>query len=106
MLSDNHDKVRSVWLVFYKKCSGKRGVTLDEAVEEALRFGLINSKQRNRDQETFVLRFSPRKAHSVWSKINKKRAERLIISGKMAEAGLAKVEEAKKDGYWERPTQI
>jgi uncharacterized protein YdeI (YjbR/CyaY-like superfamily) len=100
-LSDNHNKVSSVWLVFYKKCSGKKGVTLDEAVEEALRFGWIDSRQRNRDQETFVLRFSHRKAHSVWSKINKERAERLIISGKMTEAGLAKVEEAKKDGYWE-----
>ena len=100
-LSDNHDKVSGVWLVFYKKCSGKRGLTLDEAVEEALRFGWIDSRQRNRDQETFVLRFSPRKAHSLWSKINKERAEKLIASGKMTESGLAKIEEAKKNGYWE-----
>ena len=100
-LSDNHDTVSSVWLVFYKKCSSKRGITLDEAVEEALRFGWIDSRQRNRDQESFVLRFSPRKAHSLWSKINKERAEKLIASGKMTESGLAKIEEAKKNGYWE-----
>jgi uncharacterized protein YdeI (YjbR/CyaY-like superfamily) len=100
-LSDNHDKVSSVWLVFYKKCSGKSGITLDEAVEEALRFGWIDSRQRKRNQETFVLRFSPRKERSLWSKINKARAEKLIASGKMTESGLKKIEEAQKNGYWE-----
>jgi uncharacterized protein YdeI (YjbR/CyaY-like superfamily) len=100
-LSQNHDRVSSVWLVFYKKCSQKTGITLDEAVEEALSFGWIDSKQKSRNKETYVLRFSPRKPNSVWSKINKDRVERLIASGQMTQAGLAKVEEAKKSGHWE-----
>jgi uncharacterized protein YdeI (YjbR/CyaY-like superfamily) len=100
-LSQNHNRTDNVWLVFYKKCSTKKGLTLDEAVEEALSFGWIDSRQHNRDKETYMLRFSPRRAASVWSKINRERAERLIATGQMTPAGLAKVEEAKKTGQWD-----
>jgi len=71
-------------------------------VEEALCFGWIDSKLKSRNQETFVLRFSKRKADSVWSKINRERAERLTTLGKMTQAGLAKIEEAKKSGQWDK----
>jgi uncharacterized protein YdeI (YjbR/CyaY-like superfamily) len=99
-LEKNHDKETEVWLVHYKKSPGKRGMTLEESVEEAICFGWIDGKLRKMDDERFVLRFSPRKAKSVWSKINKERAERLTESGRMTDAGLAKIEEAKKSGFW------
>ncbi|MCW4002590.1 MAG: hypothetical protein NWE95_01575 [Candidatus Bathyarchaeota archaeon] len=100
-LEQNHDKESNVWLVFYKKQSGKKGIRLEEAVEEAICFGWIDGKLKRVDDERFILRFSRRKANSAWSKINKERAERLIKSGRMTPAGLAKIEEAKKTGLWD-----
>ena len=100
-LSQNHDKVNSSWLTFYKKNSHKKGISLEESVEEALCFGWIDGKLRRIDDERYALRFSPRKAKSVWSKINKDRAEKLIRAGKMTSAGLAKIEAAKKNGLWD-----
>jgi uncharacterized protein YdeI (YjbR/CyaY-like superfamily) len=100
-LEENHDSRLEAWLVIYKKHSGKDGITYDEALEEALCFGWIDGKMQSLDGEKFVLRFSPRKANSVWSKINKEKAERLIKSGRMTGSGLAKIEEAKKSGLWE-----
>jgi uncharacterized protein YdeI (YjbR/CyaY-like superfamily) len=100
-LEENHDEKIYVWLALYKKESGKKRLTLEEAVEEAMCFGWIDGKLKRFDDEKFILRFSMRKANSVWSKINKERAERLIKSGKMTTAGLAKIEEAKKTGLWD-----
>jgi uncharacterized protein YdeI (YjbR/CyaY-like superfamily) len=100
-LEKNHHKESPVWLVFFKKESGKKGITLEEAVEEAICFGWIDGKLKRVDDERFILRFSRRKANSVWSKINKERAEKLIKSGRMTPAGLAKIEEAKKTGMWD-----
>jgi len=99
-LEKNNDKFTGVWLLFYKKGSIKKGITLEESVEEALCFGWIDGKLKKVDDEKFVLRFSPRKANSIWSKINKERAEKLIKSGRMTDGGLAEIEEAKKSGYW------
>ncbi|MBN1245607.1 YdeI/OmpD-associated family protein [Candidatus Bathyarchaeota archaeon] len=100
-LEKNYDKESHIWLALYKKGSGKKGITLEESVEEAMCFGWIDGKLKRLDAERFILRFSPRKANSVWSKINKERAEALMKSGKMTEAGLAKIEEAKKTGLWD-----
>ena len=101
-LTQNHEKADSVWLTFYKKSSGKKGMPLEESVEEAICFGWIDGKLRRIDDERFVVRFSPRKAKSVWSKINRERAERLIRSGRMTSAGLAKIEAARKSGWWDK----
>ena len=101
-LERNHDKGNHVWLTYYKKGSGTKGITLEESVEEAICFGWIDGKLRRIDDERFVVRFSPRKAKSVWSKINKERAERLMKSGRMTTAGLAKIEAARKSGCWDR----
>jgi uncharacterized protein YdeI (YjbR/CyaY-like superfamily) len=100
-LSINYDKKEFAWLVFFKKSSKQKGLTLNEAVEEAIRFGWIDGKLKRLDEERFILRFSPRKVRSVWSKINKERAEQLIASGKMSPAGLVKIEEAKRTGLWD-----
>jgi len=100
-LAQNHDKTDHVWLLFYKKHVNKKGITLEEAVEEAISFGWIDDKLRRVDEEKFALRFSPRKPKSVWSRINRERAERLITTGKMTKDGLVMIEEAKKSGAWE-----
>jgi uncharacterized protein YdeI (YjbR/CyaY-like superfamily) len=99
-LANNHHKLNYVWLIFYKNNFSKNGISLDESVEEAICFGWIDGKLRKIDDEKFILRFSPRKAKSVWSRINRKRAEKLIKLGKMTDAGLMKIKEAKESGYW------
>ena len=100
-LEEHADSAKEVWLLHYKKKSGKVPVSLDSAVEEALCFGWIDGKLRGIDAESYALRYSPRKPDSVWSKINKARAESLINSGKMRPSGLARIEEAKKNGSWD-----
>jgi uncharacterized protein YdeI (YjbR/CyaY-like superfamily) len=99
-LAENHDKSKGVWFVYFKKTSGKPRVTYDEAVEEALCFGWIDSLPRKLDEERSKLLFTPRKPKSVWSKLNKERIERLIKNGLISEIGLAKIEAAKADGSW------
>ena len=99
-LKKNHAEKQGVWFVYYKKASGKPRVSYDEAVEEALCFGWIDSLPRKIDDERSKLLFTPRKPKSVWSKLNKTRIEKLIENGAMTEIGSAKIEAAKKDGSW------
>jgi len=100
-LEKNHDKQAEAWLIIYKKRSKQTGLRYYEALEEALCFGWIDGKMKSIDRERFTLRFSTRKAKSVWSKINKDQAEQLIAQGRMASAGLAKIQEAKRNGAWD-----
>lgn len=99
-LAENHDRSDGVWLVYFKKSANKPRVTYDEAVEEALCFGWIDSLPRKIDDERSKLLFTPRKPKSVWSKLNKTRIEKLLKNGAMTAAGLAKIEAARKDGSW------
>ncbi|HYR07894.1 MAG TPA: YdeI/OmpD-associated family protein [Longimicrobium sp.] len=101
-LQKHHARGEGVWLVSYKKAAGKPRVEYDEAVEEALCFGWVDSKPARLDDERSMLYFAPRKPKSGWSGINKERVERLIAAGLMAPAGLAKVEAAKADGSWSK----
>ncbi len=101
-LSKNHAMTTSIWLFFYKKSVTKKGMTPEEAVEEAICFGWIDGKLRRVDEERFMLRFSARKDGSVWSQINRLRAEKLIAEGKMTSAGLVKIEQAKESGHWDK----
>ena len=89
-----------VWLISYKKDTGKPRFDYDESVEEALCFGWVDSKPAKLDDERSMLWFAPRKSKTNWSKLNKDRVEKMIKAGLMAPAGLAKVEAAKKDGSW------
>ncbi len=100
-LEKNHKTINEVWLLHYKKQLRKQSLNHIDAVEEALCFGWIDSKLKKIDEERFILKYSPRKPRSVWSKINKEKAEAMIISGKMTQAGLDKIEEAKKHGLWD-----
>ena len=97
----NHTIFNEIWLIHYKKSSSKKNLNHFDAVEEALCFGWIDSKLKRIDEERFILRYSPRKPKSVWSKINKETAERMIKLGKMTEHGLNKIELAKKHGLWD-----
>ncbi len=99
-LEQNHAASRGVWLVYYKKGSGRPRVPYGEAVEEALCFGWVDSRPNALDDERYMQLFSPRKPGSPWSKLNKQRVERLTRQGRMAPAGLEKVEAAKRDGSW------
>lgn len=86
-LSKNHDKEKEIWLVFHKKAAEKPGVSYNEAVEEALCFGWIDSIVRSSGDDSRVQRFTPRNPKSNWSELNRERARRLIKSKLMTSAG-------------------
>ena len=88
-LGGNHAKVRELLVGFYKKDSGKGGLTYKEGVDEALCFGWIDGVRRRWDETRYTIRFTPRKARSIWSAVNRKRARELEAQGLMAAAGLA-----------------
>ena len=98
-LQDHHGDSDGVWLVTAKK--GVAGVSRDEALEEALCHGWIDGQARRRDDETYLQRYTPRRARSAWSQRNTKIVERLTAEGRMHPAGLAEVERAKGDGRWD-----
>ncbi|HEU0297651.1 MAG TPA: YdeI/OmpD-associated family protein [Anaerolineales bacterium] len=99
-LEKNHTRNEGIWLISYKKATGKARVDYDESVEEALCFGWIDSKGNKLDEERTMLWFAPRRAGTGWSKLNKDRIEKLIRTGLMAPAGQAKINAAKRDGSW------
>ena len=87
-LQKNHKHAKDIWLIFYKKESGKPFIPYDDAVEEALCFGWIDSIIKKSDEESRAQRFSPRKPNSQLSELNKERIRRMIKAGKMTPAGL------------------
>jgi uncharacterized protein YdeI (YjbR/CyaY-like superfamily) len=99
-LKKNHKRDQGVWLVTYKKATGQPRVEYDDAVEEALCFGWVDSKPAKLDDERSMLWFAPRKAKTGWSAPNQKRVAKMIAEGLMHASGLAKVEAAKADGSW------
>jgi uncharacterized protein YdeI (YjbR/CyaY-like superfamily) len=99
-LEENHRTCKEIWLIHYKKSSEKKSITPQEAIEEAICFGWIDSTLKKIDEKRYILRYSPRREKSVWSKINKETAEKMISSGKMTEYGLEKINSAKKHGLW------
>jgi uncharacterized protein YdeI (YjbR/CyaY-like superfamily) len=105
-LEKSHEISPGIWLIYYKSSTGKRKLLYDDAVEEALCFGWIDSTTRPIDTERYMQRFTPRKPKSGWSGLNKKRIEKLIGAGLMKHAGLKKIETAKKDGSWESLDKI
>jgi uncharacterized protein YdeI (YjbR/CyaY-like superfamily) len=104
-LAENYQTEKELWLIFHKKHTGKPGLTHVEAVEEALCFGWIDGILKRIDDEKHTIRFSPRRRNSIWSEHNKKRIRKLIKEGRMTNAGLAKVREAKANGQWDKAAQ-
>jgi uncharacterized protein YdeI (YjbR/CyaY-like superfamily) len=90
-LDKNHAMQGEIWLVFFKKQTGKSQVSYDEAVEEALCFGWIDSIIQNIDSEKYARKFTPRKKGSKWSALNKRRVALMIREGKMTNPGLAAI---------------
>ena len=99
-LEVHHSIEKEVWLIYYKKHTGISRIPYDDAVEEALCFGWIDSIVKRIDDERFMQKFSPRNDKSEWSDLNKKRVKKLIKNGLMTEAGLSKIKIAKKNGSW------
>ncbi|HVR21276.1 MAG TPA: YdeI/OmpD-associated family protein [Polyangiaceae bacterium] len=97
-LEKNHSSAESVIVVYARKGSGKPSVTYDESVEEALCYGWIDGVRGKLDETHFTVRFTPRKAKSIWSKINLERVAQLTKSGKMHASGKAAFELGKSSG--------
>ena len=87
-LEMNYDSEAIVWLIYYKKHTGKPSIHYDDAVEEALCFGWIDSLVRRIDEERYMQKYTPRKPKSTWSKYNVIRVEKMIELGKMTPAGM------------------
>ena len=99
-LSRNHDKVNGIWLVFYKKETNRPGLSYDDAVEEALCFGWVDSLIKNLDGQRYARKVTPRNSKSKWSASNIKRVERLSKQKLMTQAGQNKIDAARKAGLF------
>ena len=100
-LEANHATAPGVWIKMAKKDSGVDSVRYPEVLESALCFGWIDGRREALDERFFLQRYTPRRARSRWSRINREKAERLIVDGRMRPAGLAEVEQARADGRWD-----
>jgi uncharacterized protein YdeI (YjbR/CyaY-like superfamily) len=100
-LGQNGGTSTGVWLRLAKKGAEQRTVTYEQAVESALCHGWIDGQKKAESEQYWLQRFSPRSAKSIWSKINKDKAEALIAAGRMQPSGLSEIDRARKDGRWE-----
>lgn len=100
-LEREHAASDGIWVKFAKKGSGMASVTYSEAVEVGLCYGWIDSLTRSVDERFYVQKFTPRRARSKWSRVNRDKVDELVRQGRMKPAGLAQVERAKEDGRWE-----
>lgn len=110
-LAANHDKAKELVVGFYKKDSGKPSITWPESVDEALCFGWIDGVRKTIDDESYTIRFSPRKPSSIWSAVNIRNIERLIKEKRMTPAGLKAYEQKKENrsgiyAYEQRPVEL
>jgi uncharacterized protein YdeI (YjbR/CyaY-like superfamily) len=99
-LEANHASGLGVWHLSWRPATGRPRVPYEEAVEEALCFGWIDSKGGNLDDDRARQYYAPRNPRSGWARSNKERVERLIAEGRMAPAGLAAIDRAKENGAW------
>jgi uncharacterized protein YdeI (YjbR/CyaY-like superfamily) len=90
-LAKNHAKEKEIWLIYYRKSSGKNRIPYNDAVEEALCYGWIDSIVKGIDDKKYCQRFSPRKNTSILSALNKERIKKMIKEGKMNDIGLKAV---------------
>jgi uncharacterized protein YdeI (YjbR/CyaY-like superfamily) len=100
-LEKNHRKSDGLWLRLAKKDSGLRSVSYAEALKVALCYGWIDGQKKGESKQAWLQRFLPRSAKSIWSKINRDKAQAMIADGQMKAAGLEVVEIARKNGRWE-----
>ncbi|MEN2432778.1 MULTISPECIES: YdeI/OmpD-associated family protein [Comamonas] len=101
-LKKNHATSEGLWLKIAKRGSNEPSVTYPEAVEIALCWGWIDGQKKSLDDQHYLQRFTPRRARSVWSRINVNKVQALIEAGRMQAPGQAQIEAAKADGRWAR----
>jgi uncharacterized protein YdeI (YjbR/CyaY-like superfamily) len=100
-LAANHARETEVWLKIHKKASGLTTVTCPQALDVALCWGWIDGVRKAFDEASFLQRFTPRRARSVWSQINRDNIARLTAAGRMTPHGQRQVDAAKADGRWD-----
>ena len=101
-LSKNHSASNGIKIRFFKKDSGVKSITHSETLDEALCYGWIDGQLEKYDEKSWLRKFTPRRARSIWSKKNIERVEKLIKLNKMKSSGLKEINEAKKDGRWKK----
>ena len=101
-LVQHHATSPGVWLALTRQGGTTTTLTWQQAVDEALCFGWIDSQSRKRDEQTSCVRYTPRRSRSLWSARNVENVARLLAQGRMTDAGLAAVDAAKADGRWQR----
>jgi uncharacterized protein YdeI (YjbR/CyaY-like superfamily) len=101
-LESNHETSQGVWLQIAKKNCDVVSISYDEALESALCYGWIDSQKEKFDEKTWLQRFTLRRAKSIWSKVNKEKAELLITNGRMKSSGFKAIEIAKQNGQWDK----
>ena len=99
-LQKNHSTAQGVWLHMYKKDAGVLSINRAAALDVALCYGWIDGMADKYDEDSFLQRYSPRRAKSLWSKRNIEHVTRLIAAGEMKPAGIKEIEAAKADGRW------
>lgn len=110
-LATNHDKANELWVGYFRKNSGKPSIDWPQSVDEALCFGWIDGLRKSIDEQSFKIRFTPRRARSVWSTVNIRNVERLIQEKRMQPAGM-KAYAARKENrsgiysYEQRPAEL
>lgn len=105
-LKVNHTESNGVWLIFFKKETGKPTLDYESAIEEALCFGWVDSIIHNIDAEKYARKFTPRHVDSNWSEHNKNRIAKLIRENRMDASGLAIVETTRQNGRWDKPDRL
>lgn len=105
-LAANHAVKKAVWLIYYKSASGKPRVSYNDAADEAICFGWIDSKPNILDELRSMQFFARRNPKSNWSKVNKTRVDRLIKEGRMTDAGRSIIEAAKRNGAWDALNEV
>lgn len=99
-LTENGSTSKGIWLRLAKKGAGQRTLTYEQALESALCHGWIDGQKQAESEQTWLQRFTRRSAKSIWSRLNKDRAEALIAAGRMLPSGMREIERAKRDGRW------
>jgi uncharacterized protein YdeI (YjbR/CyaY-like superfamily) len=99
-LEANHAVAAGVWIKMAKKDAGIESVRYPEVLESALCFGWIDGRREALDEQYFLQRYTPRRARSRWSRINREKAQLLIEEGRMRPSGLTEIERAQADGRW------
>lgn len=100
-LSKHHASETELWLRIYKKATGKATVTYAQALDAALCWGWIDGIIKTYDDESYLQRFTPRKAKSIWSQVNRDHVARLVAAGRMTEHGQRHIDAARQDGRWD-----